>query len=132
MTKVDRATRCFIGCAVVVERTSLALQRVVEQGPRARQYVSDAYITDATLGYGLARYTVSEGKRNTYSVEAGNAELRHYLARLGRRSRCFTRCPRAWCDALRLFFYACNSRQLRQAAYPNYPAHVFQCVAPLL
>jgi len=132
VTKVDRATRCFIGCTVVWERTSLALQRVVEHGPRARQYFSDAFSTYATLGYGLARYTVSDGKRDTYSVEADNAELRHYLARLGRRSRCFTRCPWALCDALRLFFYAFNARQLHKAAFPHYPAHVFEFVAPPL
>jgi IS1 family transposase len=132
VTKVDRATRSFIGCTVVWERTSLALQRVVEHGPPARQYFSDGLNTYATLGYGLARYTVSEGKRDTYSVEADNAELRHYLARLARRSRCFTRCLVALCNALKLFFYAFNSRQLHKAAFPNYPAHVFHFVAPLL
>lgn len=131
MTKVDRATRCFIGCTVVWERTSLALQRVVEHGSPARAYFSDAFPTYATLGYPLATYTVSDGKRDTYSVEGDNAELRHYLARLARRSRCFSRCPIALCLALRLFFYAFNARQLYKAATPQYPAHVFEFVAPL-
>jgi insertion element IS1 protein InsB len=131
VTKVDRATRCFIGCSVVWERTSLALQRVVDQGPPARQYFSDAFNAYATLGYAFGTYTVSDGKRDTYSVEGDNAELRHYLARLARRSRCFTRCPIALCHALRLFFYAYNARQLYKANAPQYPAHVFEFVAPL-
>jgi hypothetical protein len=29
-----------------------------------------------------------------------------------------------------LFFFAFNSRQLYKQEYPNYPAHVFQFVAP--
>ncbi|MBP9502950.1 MAG: IS1 family transposase [Candidatus Promineofilum sp.] len=36
-----------------------------------------------------------DDKSETYSVEAGNAELRHYLARLGRKSRCFSRSIKA-------------------------------------
>lgn len=86
--------------------------------------------TYASLGYYPGVYAVSEGKKDTYSVEGNNAELRHYLARLARRSRCFSRCPLALCHALRLVFFAFNSRQLYQAAQPQYPAHVFEFVAP--
>lgn len=51
-------------------------------------------------------------KSQTYSVEGDNAELRHYLARLGRRSRCFSRCPHALVWAIKLLVYAWNRRQL--------------------
>jgi len=43
----------------------------------------------------LGTYEVLKGKADTYSVEADNAELRHYLTRLARKSRCFSRCPYA-------------------------------------
>lgn len=115
---------------VVWERSSLALQAVVQQGPPAHTYFSDAFPTYATLGYFPGVHYVSEGKRDTYSVEGDNAELRHYLARLARRSRCFSRCPVALCNALKLFFYAFNARQLYKAAHPHYPAHVFDFIAP--
>lgn len=59
-------------------------------------------------------------KSQTYRVEEGNAELRHYLERLARRSRCLV----ALTDAVKLFVYAWNRRQLHKKAYPNYPAHI--------
>jgi len=78
----------------------------------------------------MRRGTVSVGKTDTYSVEGDNAELRHYLACLARKSRCFSRCPYVQCCALILFIFAFNSRQLYKLQFPNYPAHVFQFVAP--
>ncbi len=58
----------------------------------------------------------------TYSVEAGDADLRHYLARLGRCSRCFSRRMRALLRAVDLFVRCCNARQLRKRKCPRYPA----------
>jgi len=52
------------------------------------------------------------------------------LARLARRSRCFSRCIQALRNAVKLFVYAFNRRQLIKQAFPNYPAHVFQFVIP--
>jgi len=106
------------------------MQQVVDQGPAARMYHSDAFAIYNLLTYYPGRYTVSVGKTDTYSVEGDNAELRHYLARLARKSRCFSRCPYALCCALILFIFAFNSRQLYKQQFPNYPAHVFQFVAP--
>ena len=106
------------------------MQKVVDQGPDAKHYFSDAFPAYESLTYYPGQYAVSQGKDETYSVEGDNAELRHYLARLARRSRCFSRCPYALCCALKLFFFAFNSRQLYKQQYPNYPAHVFQFVAP--
>lgn len=68
------------------------MQSVVDVAPHAAHYYSDALNTYRELcrwGAHQAMYDKSE----TYSVEAVNADLRHYLARLGRRSRCFSRCP---------------------------------------
>jgi insertion element IS1 protein InsB len=115
---------------VVWERDTESLQKVVDQGPRANTYFSDAFSTYESLVYYPGKYAISVGKTDTYSVEGDNAELRHYLARLARRSRCFSRCPLALCYALRLFFYAFNARQLYKKEYPNYPAHVFEFITP--
>jgi insertion element IS1 protein InsB len=101
---------------------------VVDQAPKANRYYSDAFDAYDRLWYHGGGYEVSQGKAETYSVEAGNAELRHYLARLARRSRCFSRCPKALEAALKLFIYAFNRRQLYKQRFPNYPAHVFQFV----
>jgi len=117
---------------VVWERNTYTVQKVVDQGPCAELYFSDAFPTYESLVYFPGKYAVSEGKADTYSVEGDNAELRHYLARLARKSRCFSRCPYALCNALRLFFFAFNSRQVYKQKFPLYPAHVFEFVAPCI
>jgi len=48
-------------------------------------------------------------KSQTYAVEADTAELRHSLARLARKSRCFSRSLRALWLAIKLFVFAWNS-----------------------
>jgi IS1 family transposase len=83
------------------------------------------------LWYHYGSYEVSEGKADTYSVEADNTEFRHYLACLARKSRCFSRCPYALECALRLFVFCFNSRQLHRQRFPNYAAHVMDLVSPL-
>ncbi|NPV76816.1 MAG: IS1 family transposase [Anaerolineae bacterium] len=90
---MDRQTRCYLGWKVVWERTQPAIQGMVDDAPKAKQYYSDAFDAYDRLWYHFGRYEVSDGKTDTYTVEGNNAELRHYLARLARSSRCFSRCP---------------------------------------
>ena len=116
---------------MVWERSRQVIQDLVDQAPKAKCYYSDAFDAYGRLWYHLGRYEVSEGKADTYSVEAGNAELRHYLARLARRSRCFSRCPHALDCAIRLFIYCFNQRQLYKQQFPNFPCHVKDFVTPL-
>jgi IS1 family transposase len=111
-----------------IGRHATHMQAVVDQDIAAKMYHSDTFLIYNQLTYYPGRHTVSEGKTDTYSVEGDNAELRHYLARLARKSRCFSRCPYALCCALILFVFAFNSRQLYKQRYPNYPAHIFQFV----
>lgn len=128
ITIVDRLTRCYLGCQVAWERTQEAIQELVDEAPKAKRYYSDAFDVYDRLWYHWGVYEVSQGKTDTYSVEADNAELRHYLARLGRRSRCFSRCPEALKAALKLFMYCFNQRQLHKQRFPNYPYHVYQFI----
>jgi IS1 family transposase len=75
----------------VVGQTTELLQDLVERSPQAAQYYSDAFSPYHTLVYHPGHHAVAPGKSQTYSVEADNAEVRHYLARLARNSRCFSR-----------------------------------------
>jgi hypothetical protein len=88
---VDWETHCIVGWAVVWERSWAAMQGMVEGTDPATQYYSDGCATYKALVYYPGRHVVGASKSQTYSVEADNAELRHYLARLGHRSRCFSR-----------------------------------------
>jgi IS1 family transposase len=130
VTEVDRATRCIVSYAVVWERTWEALQETVERAAPARRYYSDAFPTYERLVYYPGQHAVAPGKSQTYSVEADNAALRHYLARLGRRSRCFSRSIAALRCAVKLFVHAWNRRQLHQRAFPRYASHVSDFVSP--
>lgn len=111
-------------------RTEDELQAVVDAAPQATAYYSDGFVTYANLVYGDATYTAVLDKSQTYTVEGGNADLRHYLARLARKSRCFSRCLAALRRAIKLFIWAYNQRQLWQHQFPKYPKHVIDFVTP--
>jgi IS1 family transposase len=123
MTAVDRATRCIVGVAVVWERTTDALQTLLDTSVWAAHYFSDAFNLYLSGIYAGTHQAMSD-KSQTYSVEGDNAEFRHYLARLARASRCFSRSMDALQAAVRLFVFAWNARQLYKRDHPRYPAHV--------
>ena len=128
MTAVDRATRCILGWEVLWERSAEQLQEIIERSPQAAQYYTDDFEPYHRLVYYPGRHAVAPGKSQTYAVEAENAELRHYLARLARRSRCFSRSIDALRRAVKLFVYAWNRRQLHRRTYPTYECHVMDFV----
>lgn len=127
---VDRDTHCVLSWDVVSERTTDALQACLERAPQARQYYSDTFPVYGTLYYG-APYEMRTDKQQTYSVEAVNADLRHYLKRLARRSRCFSRKIQALIKNIRLFVYCYNHRQLASRLFPKYSFHLIDFICPL-
>jgi IS1 family transposase len=108
---------------VVPERTTEALQACLERAPQAKYYYSDAFPVYDTLYYG-APYEMRTDKKETYSVEAVNADLRHYLKRLARKSRCFTRRLPSLAKNIQLFVYCYNHRQLAKRRFPMYSFHL--------
>jgi IS1 family transposase len=130
VTQVDRNTHCIVGWDVVPERTEAVLQALLDRSPQANQYYSDEFSTYHALVYYPGHHQAVPDKSQTYSVEADNAELRHYLARLARKSRCFSRCIHALRRAIKLFVFAWNRRQLYKRQFPTYPAHVRDFVYP--
>jgi insertion element IS1 protein InsB len=125
---VDRRTRCIVSWDVVAERTTDVMQALVDRAPEAQCYYSDEFATYQSLVYGDGTHYPMPNKSETYSVEGVNADLRHYLARLARKSRCFSRCIQALRRAVRLFVRCYNCRQLHKRKYPSYPAHLMQFV----
>lgn len=128
MTLVDRHTSCILAWRVAFERTEVLLQAMVDEAPQAKFYYSDLFACYRNLVYAPGRYTPMPDKSETYRVEGDNAELRHYLARLARKSRCFSRCIHALRRAVKLFVSLWNRRQLYRQRYPIYPAHLIQFV----
>ena len=109
------------------ERIAEAAQEMIYESP-ANQYYSDHFQMYFNLHYGASHYLAMWDKSETYSVEAGNAELRHYLARLARKSRCFSRSIDALRRHVKLFIYAWKQRQLHNKHYPAHHAHVIEFV----
>ena len=126
MTLVDRSTSCILAWAVEFEPTQEVLQALLDRTAQARFYYSDLFATYRQLVYAPGLYTPMPDKSETYRVEGDNAEIRHYLARLARSSRCFSRCIHALRRAMKLFVYAWNTRQLYHHRFPKYPAHLIQ------
>lgn len=121
VTAVDRATHTITGWAICAERTLEILQSVIDAAPKAENYYTDGFLMYQDLSY-WGNHQMLKDKSQTYSVEGGNADIRHYLARLARSSRCFSRCYKALARAVELFVYFYNERQLRKRRYPKYPA----------
>ena len=130
LTVVDRNTHCVLSWDVVQERTTKALQVCLERAPQAKPYYSDAFSTDDNLYYG-APYEMRTDKQQTYSVEAVNADLRHYLKRLARKSRCFTRRLKSLARNLQRFVFCYNHRQLAKRLFSRYSFHLIDSLYPL-
>jgi hypothetical protein len=69
-------------------------------------------------------------KSETNRVDGMNANFCHYLARLARKSRGFSRYILALSRATKLFTNAWNWRQLYRQHNPDYPAHLINFVYP--
>ena len=130
MTFVERKTSCIVGWQVVMERDDHTLQALLDSSPQAVWYYTDLFATYKALLYTPGTHTAMPDKSQTYRVEGVNAELRHYLARLRRNTRCFSKCLSALIRAIKLFVFAWNGRQLYKQRYPDYPAPLIQFVYP--
>ena len=125
---VDRKSSCIVAWAVEPHREAETFQQMVDDAPQAILYYSDLLATYRDVIYKPGIYTPMPDKSETFGVEGMNAELRHYLARLARKSRCFSRCINALRMAVKIFVYAWNRRQLYKQQFPRYHAHVMEFV----
>jgi IS1 family transposase len=110
---------------VVPERTDQVVQQMIDEVPNAFQYCTDGSRLYIGRNYHRGFHLVAPGKSQTYAVEADNAELRHYIKCLARRTRCFAK---RWVSLLRRvkFFVHCwNQRQLFRRAQPYYDRPLF-------
>lgn len=91
MTFVDRAPRCILAWMVSHKRSGYEFQEMLATSVPGHDYYSDDFEAYKTVLYRPAIHHPMKDKIETYTVEGTNADLRHYLTRLLRRSRCFSR-----------------------------------------
>ena len=121
MLAVARDTRLVVGCCVMRERSWRAMQEFVDRLPAAQRYCSDRLAVYQELWWPTqSEHVVSIGKEETYTIEGLNADLRTYLGRLKRRSRCFSRCWEALARAVRMFVWHYNRRRRLILEHPKY------------
>lgn len=90
---VCRETGVITGQAVMEERNQVELQKFVDNLPLAMFYCTDGFKNYQELVWPEgSEHLISVQKERTHTIESINAELRTYLGRLKRRSRCFSLC----------------------------------------
>jgi IS1 family transposase len=91
MTMVSREPRQIVGFDVAFDKSPERIQRIVDSAPTSHKYCSDGYLGYIDVVYPGEHVRNVRNKNDTFSVESVNADLRHYMEVLTRRSRCFCR-----------------------------------------
>ena len=101
-----------MGMQVLEELQWEGMQEVVDNLPQADNYCSDrSPIYPDLLWPQGSTHIISQAKEETHTIESLNANLRHYLKRLARRTRCFSKCFKALARSVKLFAWYYNRRQ---------------------
>ena len=108
MTMISRRPRQIIGFAVDNNKSPETIQRIVDSAPPAKAYHTDGYSGYAEIDFrGYHDQNVYD-KSDTHNVESINADLRHYIPGLRRRSRIFYRTLETFRAVLSVFIDAYN------------------------
>ena len=91
MTMVSRLPRQIVGLDVALDKSPSRIQAIVDNAPEAKSYCTDGWSGYADVVYPGRHIRNVSNKNDTFTVEGINADLRHYIPILARRSRCFPR-----------------------------------------
>ena len=80
----------------------------MDSAPPAEKYCTDGYLGYVDVAYYGEHIRNICDKSNTFTVEGVNADLRHYIPTLARRSRCFARSLESMEAVLDVFVDAYN------------------------
>ena len=108
MTMLSREPRQIIAFAVDKSVNSESIQKMVDNSPEAEKYHTDGGQSYLGVDF-IGRHERNiHDKSNTHNIEGSNADIRHYIAGLRRRSRCFFRKIETLEAVLGIFVYAYN------------------------
>ena len=108
MTMVSRVPRQIVSFDVAFSKSAYRLQGLVDNVQYAEIYCSDGYVGYLDVVFPGEHIRNTRDKRDTHIVESINADLRHYIAGLARRSRCFFRSLETLQAVLSVFIDAYN------------------------
>lgn len=91
MTMISREPRQILSFQVARDKSVWRIQEIVDSAPYAENYCTDGYLGYVDIVYPGHHVRNVHDKKDTHNVESINADLRHYIPVLRRRSRCFCR-----------------------------------------
>jgi len=91
MTMVSREPRQIVDFDVSADKSPERIQAMVDSAPWVQKYCTDGYLGYIDIVYPGRHIRNTNNKNDTFTVESINADLRHYIPGLARRSRCFYR-----------------------------------------
>ena len=91
MTMVNREPRQIAGFEVAFDKSPERIQAMIDEAPAAKLYNTDGGLNYVDIVYPGKHVRNVCDKSDTFTVEGVNADLRHYIPLLRRRSRCFAR-----------------------------------------
>jgi IS1 family transposase len=91
MTMVSREPRQIAGFSVAADKSPKRIQAIVDSACDAKTYCTDGYLGYVDVVYPGKHIRNARNKSDTFTVEGINADLRHYIPVLARKSRCFCR-----------------------------------------
>jgi IS1 family transposase len=91
LTMVSRKPRWIVDFSAAYDKSPQTIQTMVDRSPAAKQYYTDGYLGYIDVVYPGKHIRNIKDKSSTFTVEGVNADLRHYIPILARRSRCFAR-----------------------------------------
>lgn len=117
MTMVNCKPRQIVGHIASRIKLFKTIQQMVDAAPETEYYCTDGYQGYLDVVYpGKHIYNI-HNKNDTFTVESVNADLRHYILMLARRSKCFPRKLENLQAVLAVFVRAYNCFGLQNGRY---------------
>jgi len=107
-TLVSRSPRQIVAFDVAYDKAPERLQAIIDSAPEAKKYATDGFLGYVDVAYPGKHIRNVRNKNDTFTVESINADLRHYIPVLARRSRCFARKIETLLAVIEVFVFAYN------------------------
>lgn len=91
ITMISRNPCQIVGFDIAFDKSPERIQKIVDSSPEADFYYTDGYLGYIDVVYLGKHVRNIRDKKDTHNVESINADLRHYIPILARKSRCFAR-----------------------------------------
>ena len=109
LTMVSREPRQVVSFDVAFDKSPERIQAMVDTAAPSQYYCTDGYLGYVDIIYPGRHKRNVRNKSDTFTVEGINADLRHYIPILARRSRCFARKIETLQAVIEVFVQAYNA-----------------------